>query len=127
MTSSPVSEKVNLPNKFSQFTEHWRPKVVASLNGQEVKVVKVKGSFPWHHHDKEEEMFLVWKGKFRVEFKEDNGYVRGRWSDIISSFFLFVTYLTFIYFIFAGRASGRVGTRRNDCGSTWGRTQDWSR
>jgi mannose-6-phosphate isomerase-like protein (cupin superfamily) len=62
--------KINLNEKFALFTEHWRPKVVASLNGQEVKIIKVKGEFPWHHHDQEDELFLVWKGKFRVEFRD---------------------------------------------------------
>lgn len=62
--------KISLDEKFSLFSEHWRPKVVASLNGQEVKIVKVQGEFPWHHHDNEDEFFLVWKGKFRVEFKD---------------------------------------------------------
>lgn len=62
--------KVNLREKFSLFTEHWRPKVVAELNGQEVKLVKFKGEFVWHHHDAEDELFLVWRGKFRVEFRD---------------------------------------------------------
>ncbi len=61
---------VNLSQKFSLFSEHWRPKVVAELNGQEVKLVKFKGEFVWHHHDNQEELFLVWKGKFRVEFRD---------------------------------------------------------
>jgi mannose-6-phosphate isomerase-like protein (cupin superfamily) len=64
-----VSEKFNLDEKFSRFSEHWRPKVVAPLNGQQVKIVKVQGTFPWHHHDAEDEFFLVWKGRFRVEFR----------------------------------------------------------
>ena len=63
-------EPVSLEQKFAQFSEHWRPKVVASLNGQEVKLVKVKGVFPWHHHDEADEMFLVWRGRFRVEFRD---------------------------------------------------------
>jgi mannose-6-phosphate isomerase-like protein (cupin superfamily) len=61
--------KVSIPDKFALFSEHWRPKVVASLNGQEVKLVKVQGIFPWHHHEAEDEMFLVWRGRFRVEFR----------------------------------------------------------
>jgi mannose-6-phosphate isomerase-like protein (cupin superfamily) len=61
---------INLNEKFESFTEHWRPKVVAELNGQEVKIVKVHGEFPWHHHDAEDEFFFVWKGKFRVEFRD---------------------------------------------------------
>jgi mannose-6-phosphate isomerase-like protein (cupin superfamily) len=62
--------KISIPEKFTQFSEHWRPKVIASLNGQEVKLVKLKGVFPWHHHDDIEEMFLVWRGRFRVEFRD---------------------------------------------------------
>lgn len=63
-------EVINLDAKFAQFSEHWRPKIVASLNGQEVKLVKVEGVFPWHSHADAEEMFLVWKGQFRVEFRD---------------------------------------------------------
>ncbi|WP_316224929.1 MULTISPECIES: cupin domain-containing protein [unclassified Bradyrhizobium] len=59
-----------LGTKFAAFVEHWRPKVIASLNGQEVKIVKVLGVFPWHKHDDCEEMFVVWKGRFRVEFRD---------------------------------------------------------
>lgn len=60
----------SLAEKFSRITEHWRPKVVAELNGQEVKLVKFQGEFPWHHHDHEDEMFLVWRGEMRVEFRD---------------------------------------------------------
>ncbi|RED42531.1 hypothetical protein BJ123_101249 [Rhodopseudomonas thermotolerans] len=59
-----------IATKFSAFSEQWRPKVIASLNGQELKVVKVQGVFPWHLHEDCEEMFLVWKGRFRVEFRD---------------------------------------------------------
>lgn len=65
-----MAEKINLDQKFSLFSERWRPKVVAALNGQEVKIVKVQGTFPWHHHDNEDEFFLVWKGYFRIEFRD---------------------------------------------------------
>jgi mannose-6-phosphate isomerase-like protein (cupin superfamily) len=61
---------LSLPQRFALFTEHWRPKVIAELNGQEVKLVKVKGEFPWHHHDDVDEFFLVWRGRFRVEFRD---------------------------------------------------------
>src|SRR6476661_8745069 len=63
-------EKVNLADKFAAFSEHWRPKVVAELNGQEVKIVKLQGEFVWHKHDGEDELFLVWRGRFRVEFRD---------------------------------------------------------
>ena len=65
-----MTAKINLNEKFSSFAEHWRPKVVATLNGQEVKIIKVMGQFPWHHHEHEDELFLVWKGNFRVEFRD---------------------------------------------------------
>jgi mannose-6-phosphate isomerase-like protein (cupin superfamily) len=63
-------EKVNLVEKFAAFSEHWRPKVVGELNGQEVKVVKFRGEFIWHKHEAEDELFLVWRGRFRVEFRD---------------------------------------------------------
>lgn len=60
----------DLDAKFASFAEHWRPKVAARLNGQELRLVKVRGEFPWHAHADAEEMFLVWKGRFRVEFRD---------------------------------------------------------
>lgn len=62
--------KVNLAEKFALINEHWRPKVVGELNGQEVKLVKFQGKFPWHHHENEDEMFLAVKGSFRIEFRD---------------------------------------------------------
>lgn len=63
-------ERISLDEKFALFSEHWRPKVAARLNGQEVKLVKVEGVFPWHRHEEADEMFLVWRGRFRVEFRD---------------------------------------------------------
>jgi mannose-6-phosphate isomerase-like protein (cupin superfamily) len=63
-------KKISLDEKFALFDERWRPKTIAALNGQEVKLVKVKGEFPWHHHANEDEFFMVWKGQFRVEFRD---------------------------------------------------------
>lgn len=65
-----MTERINLNEKFAAFSEHWRPKVIAALNHQEVKVVKVKGEFAWHHHDDVDEFFFVWRGVFRVEFRD---------------------------------------------------------
>ena len=62
--------KASLSEKFAMIGEHWRPKVVAQLNGQEVKLVKFEGVFPWHHHEKEDEMFLVWRGQMSIEFRD---------------------------------------------------------
>jgi len=62
-------QKINLSEKFGLFTDRWRPKVIATVNGHEVKIVKVKGVFPWHRHENEDEFFMVWKGSFSVEFR----------------------------------------------------------
>src|SRR3978361_170874 len=61
-------EKINLAEKFDLFTEHWSPKIAGELNGQQVKLVKFKGPFTWHHHEHEDELFLVVKGSFVMEF-----------------------------------------------------------
>ena len=63
-------EKINLPEKFSLFSEHWNPKVAGELNGQHVKLVKFKGPFVWHLHDNEDELFYVVKGSFDMEFRD---------------------------------------------------------
>ena len=63
-------EKVNLEAKFATFSEHWQPRIVGELNGQHVKVVRVLGEFVWHHHDHEDEMFLVLSGRLTLEFRD---------------------------------------------------------
>ena len=63
-------EKVNLTEKFSQFSDHYNPKIAGELNGQMVKLVKFKGPFVWHHHDHEDELFYVVKGNFDMEFRD---------------------------------------------------------
>ena len=65
-------EKINLLQKFSLFSEYWNPKIVGELNGQQVKLVKFKGPFTWHHHDQEDELFLVIKGSFTMELRDKN-------------------------------------------------------
>jgi mannose-6-phosphate isomerase-like protein (cupin superfamily) len=62
-------EKVNLSRKFSSFDDYWSPKIVAELNDAYVKLVKVKGEFVWHHHKKEDELFLVTKGKLTIKLR----------------------------------------------------------
>ena len=62
--------KVNIADKLTQISEHWRPKVVGELNGQEVKLVKFQGEFVWHHHALEDELFLGVHGRFRIEFRD---------------------------------------------------------
>jgi mannose-6-phosphate isomerase-like protein (cupin superfamily) len=61
---------VNIADKLNQISEHWRPKVVGELNGQEVKLVKFQGEFVWHHHDLEDELFLGIHGSFHIEFRD---------------------------------------------------------
>jgi mannose-6-phosphate isomerase-like protein (cupin superfamily) len=63
-------EKMNITAKFSEFADHWSPKIVAELNGQHVKLVKFAGEFVWHHHDEADEMFLVHHGVFRMELRD---------------------------------------------------------
>lgn len=63
-------EKINLYEKFAQFSDHWSPKIVGELNGQQVKLVKFKGEFVWHKHDHEDELFLVVKGSFNMELRD---------------------------------------------------------
>ncbi len=68
-------EKVNIAEKLSLFGEHWSPKVVGELNGQHVKLVKLLGEFVWHHHDEEDELFLVVKGRFRMEYRDREEWI----------------------------------------------------
>ncbi len=61
--------KVNLTEKLGLFAEHWSPKIVGELNGQHVKLAKLQGEFVWHHHDQEDELFLVLHGQLRMELR----------------------------------------------------------
>lgn len=65
--------KINLAEKLSLFHEHWSPRIVGELNGQHVKLVKFQGEFVWHHHENEDELFLVIDGSFTMEFKDPTG------------------------------------------------------
>ena len=66
-------QKVALPEKFAEFHEHWSPRIVGELNGQHVKLVKFQGEFVWHHHDHEDELFLVVQGAFRMDYRDTDG------------------------------------------------------
>jgi mannose-6-phosphate isomerase-like protein (cupin superfamily) len=65
-----LMEKVSLAAKLALFPTHWDPKIVAELNGQHVKVVKLLGEFVWHRHEAEDELFLVLKGRLAMEFRD---------------------------------------------------------
>lgn len=73
-------EKVNLIEKLSLFTDYYNPRIIGELNGQYVKLVKFMGPFSWHHHENEDEMFLVVKGRFRMDFQAD-GQERAVWLE----------------------------------------------
>ncbi len=62
--------KTNLATAFATFTEHWSPRIAAELNGQQVKLAKFQGAFDWHSHEHEDEMFLVHRGSFVMEFRD---------------------------------------------------------
>src|SRR5262245_27193428 len=63
-------DKVNLASKLALFSEQWKPKIIADLNGQQGKLVRFTGEFVWHKHDDEDELFLVLKGRFRMDFRD---------------------------------------------------------
>jgi len=65
-------KKINLHEKLSLINDHWNPRIIGELNGQYLKLVKFVGPFTWHHHETEDEMFLVVKGRFRMEYRESS-------------------------------------------------------
>src|SRR5438876_10778691 len=67
---SPPVRKVNLAEMFGRFQDQWSPKIVGEVNDNLVKLTKLTGEFVWHHHDREDELFLVVKGRFRMEFRD---------------------------------------------------------
>ncbi|HEX2779938.1 MAG TPA: cupin domain-containing protein, partial [Gemmatimonadaceae bacterium] len=66
----PMLDRVTLDEKFAQIRDYWQPRIAGELNGQQVKLVKFNGPFVWHHHDAEDEMFLVHRGRFRMELRD---------------------------------------------------------
>jgi mannose-6-phosphate isomerase-like protein (cupin superfamily) len=67
---------VNLSDKFSQFSDYWNPRILGEVNDCHVKAVKLKGEFVWHHHDNEDELFLVVRGTLRMKFRDREALVR---------------------------------------------------
>lgn len=68
-------EKVNLTEKFALFSDHWSPKIAGEVNNFALKLVKVKGEFVWHHHDDEDELFLVYKGRLTIQLRDQEEIV----------------------------------------------------
>jgi mannose-6-phosphate isomerase-like protein (cupin superfamily) len=73
--------KINIVEKFSKISEYYKPHIAGELNGQMIKLVKANTEFVWHHHDNEDEMFLVVKGRFRMEFREADELERHEWIE----------------------------------------------
>jgi mannose-6-phosphate isomerase-like protein (cupin superfamily) len=69
-------EKINIAQKLEQFSDYFNPRIVGELNGQHVKLVKFNGEFVWHHHEKEDEMFLVIQGAFTMQLRDKNVYLK---------------------------------------------------
>lgn len=63
-------EKINITEKLSHFTDHWNPRIIGELNGHQIKAAKLKGEFFFHHHEHEDELFLVIKGTLKMEFRD---------------------------------------------------------
>lgn len=61
---------INLKEKFNVFSDHWSPRIIGQLNGQDVKIAKVKGEFVWHNHKDEDEMFYIIKGTLKMDFED---------------------------------------------------------
>jgi mannose-6-phosphate isomerase-like protein (cupin superfamily) len=74
-------EKINLAEKFAAISDHWKPRIAADLNGQHVKLVKFAGDFVFHHHENEDEMFLVVKGRFRMDYRDMDFRDRHEWIE----------------------------------------------
>jgi mannose-6-phosphate isomerase-like protein (cupin superfamily) len=73
--------KVNIADKFAKISEYYKPHIAGELNGQMVKLVKTKGEFVFHHHDNEDEMFLVVKGRFRMDYRDNEFLDRHEWIE----------------------------------------------
>lgn len=74
-------DKINLKEKLSLINDHWNPRVAGELNGQQVKLVKFQGPFTWHHHEQEDELFMVLAGRFKMEYRDENGQEQATWIE----------------------------------------------
>ncbi len=71
-----TAQSINIKEKFSQFKEHWTPKIIGELNGQQVKLAKLKDDFVWHSHEDEDELFMIFKGTLIMEFRDRTEVVK---------------------------------------------------
>ncbi len=70
-----MTAKISLADKLTQINDHWHPRIIAELNGQQVKLVKFVGEFVWHHHEDADELFYVVKGRFRMDFRDKSEWI----------------------------------------------------
>jgi mannose-6-phosphate isomerase-like protein (cupin superfamily) len=74
-------QKINLQQKLSLINDHWNPRIAGELNGQYIKLVKFKGPFTWHHHETEDELFLVVRGRFRMDYRDESNSDHSIWIE----------------------------------------------
>jgi mannose-6-phosphate isomerase-like protein (cupin superfamily) len=74
-------QKINLQQKLSLIDDHWNPRIAGELNGQYIKLVKFKGPFTWHHHETEDELFLVVHGRFRMDYRDESNSDHSIWIE----------------------------------------------
>jgi len=74
-------QKLNLKEKLSLINDHWNPRIAGELNGQYVKLVKFQGPFTWHHHENEDELFMVVKGRFRMDYRDKQNAKQETWIE----------------------------------------------
>ena len=74
-------QKVNLNDKLALINDHWNPRIGGELNGQYIKLVKFQGPFTWHHHENEDELFMVVKGRFRMDYRDEANMDQQVWIE----------------------------------------------
>ena len=74
-------QKINLQQKLSLINDHWNPRIAGELNGQYIKLVKFKGPFTWHHHETEDELFMVVHGRFRMDYRDESNSDQSIWIE----------------------------------------------
>jgi len=74
-------QKINLQQKLSLISDHWNPRIAGELNGQYIKLVKFKGPFTWHHHETEDELFMVVHGRFRMDYRDESNSDKSIWIE----------------------------------------------
>jgi len=74
-------QKINLQQKLSLINDYWNPRIAGELNGQYIKLVKFQGPFTWHHHDNEDELFMVVQGRFRMDYRDGTDSDQSTWIE----------------------------------------------